>query len=148
MATLTGSRWERYVPDLGDNRTLERPFFLLVRGGLTEAQLQEHGEKLRSLDGTPESAARALADVVRLGDEPLTLDGQAVTTLEEYVRAVWTASRFDVWLELVRAVAWHNSLEGRRALFSARLSGGWASTPAPPTPGAARAATSGSSTKA
>src|SRR5687768_12435301 len=105
----TLARWERYVPALGNNRELEKPFFLKVRAGLTKPEFEAYREAERAFwrrqaQGEAETPAaenveaalegattpaespldmleKALARVVEMGTEPLSVNGVAVTTL-------------------------------------------------------------------
>lgn len=143
MANLTRlHRWERLVPDLGDNRELERPFFLEVAAGLSRERREAAGIAVREaydasvgeggkLDfaALAKHAAAALADIVRLGAEPLTVDGQPITSLEEYLLLVLAAPGAPNYVEIVQSVSEFNSAEGNLALFFARRSGGASTTP-------------------
>lgn len=71
---------------------------------------------------------KVLEPVVRLGAEPLTVDGRAITTLAEYLRLITEVrGRYNL-TELSSMVHWYNSREGSAELFYERLSGGGAST--------------------
>lgn len=136
-------RWERYVPDLGGNRELPQPFYLEIASGLTKQQLgdvfdavtlaqrsaeSENQTLAEYLTATIPGVAAALDGVVRLGKEPLTVQGSPVSSLTEYLLlAVHTPGQVS-FLEVLQALGEFNSAEGARRLFSARHSGGLATT--------------------
>lgn len=133
MANLTLNSWVQYVPNLGENRSLEKPFFLEVKASLTKAQYAEYLERLhawRQSDGgeSAEGIEPVFADLVRMGTEALTVDGRPVATLRDYLELVAQQRGADLLYELIGAIAWHNSVEGVGKTFSERLSGGWFST--------------------
>jgi hypothetical protein len=152
------TRWERFEPDLPGNRLAEgeapssrRPFYFELAAGMTKEQFRALQRCLDEADDFPappkdetpaamearmaaqlaeecKRTAAALAPYVRFGQEPLTFDGEAVTTLEQYLLAV---SRFQspvYFVEPSTALARLNTLSGAQALFFERLSGGFAST--------------------
>lgn len=142
MANLTRLfRWEKFVPDLGDNKEQPKPFFLEVASGLSIIERQDVGNALKvameelkddfTTDAYAARAAVALQDVVRMGPEPLTVKGAPVASLEEYFRLVLPFPGAPNWFEVLRAVTDSNSSEGAKALFFARHSGGSVGTPAP-----------------
>lgn len=136
-------RWERFEPDLGDNRELERPFFLEIAVGLTKLQLQELRDALDQSRERPvpegvspaEAHAAVLAELlepyVRLGAEPLHANGKQVQSLGEYLalcaQLVDTANLMEVMLAVRQA----NSMSGEKSLFFERLSGGFTSMGSP-----------------
>lgn len=71
---------------------------------------------------------RALTPVVRLGAEPLTVDGTAITTLRAYLDLIVKLGGQYNLRELASTVRGYNTLEGAKALFSERPSGGGSST--------------------
>jgi hypothetical protein len=142
MANLTRTfRWERLVPDLGDNKEQPKPFYLEVASGLSILERQDVGTALQAAfvelqddfttDAYAVKAASALSGVVRLGAEPLTVAGVPVATLEEYFKLVLPFPGSPNWFEVVRALTDFNSADGSKALFFARHSGGPVGIPAP-----------------
>ena len=132
------NRWERFVPDLGDNRTLLRPFYLEVASGLPRVQLEAFTDALaKVLESSPtaterekvEAWAAAFAPYVRFGREPLVLAGKPIAGLADYFEALFSMSGSYNHLELGHVVRDFNSFEGTRRLFFERLSGGLAGTP-------------------
>jgi len=141
----------------------EPVLFLEIATGLTRAQLDVIGETLRTarsvaleapdLSALPEeerqaAAEKALADFisklrgvvvsalgpfVRVHGGPHTVDGQALATLDDYLKLTEEAADMGVRAraELEAAVLRFNSVEGPDMLFSLRRSGGGASTPRP-----------------
>ncbi len=143
MATLSRlHRWLQYVPDLGDNRELPQPFYLEVASGLTKLQLADYFERMRgwsqarheSTEGMVEGLEALLAPHVRMGKEALVIDGAPVTSLRAYLALVANLLGESPLFEMLRLVPEYNQvMEGPKATFSARLSGGSASTPTPST---------------
>lgn len=141
MADLkSASRWERYVPNLGENRELERPFFLRVRTNLTRVELGEYlgryEEFIKVDQDDPVAFARVFEGIVEMGSEPLSINGQAVAGLDGYIGVLIGLTGVDLILELVEEVSRLNSVKGTRELFFARLSGGRSGT-GPAAPGTA-----------
>lgn len=133
MANLTTKRWERYVPDLGNNRELpegER-LELEVATGLTAAEMQALAEATRGAAG--DDALQVLAGVlephVRVRGGPHTINDAEVRTLGDYLKAVASlADGYNV-AEVTTALVRANTLTRDDELFSQRQSGGWVSTP-------------------
>lgn len=140
MATLSRNRWERYVPDLGENRSLAEAdrLELELASGLTAEELSSLREQMAEAvevgaagGGRAKVAAAfatALEGRVRLRGGPHVLDGREVKTLAEYLDVVATIadgySLYEVGTALIEA----NVFGGRDELFSQRRSGGWVST--------------------
>lgn len=155
MANLSNLiRWQRFEPDLGENRTLPKPFYLEVAVGLTKPELLQLGEAIDAPvlpsreDGAPEPSpeeveaalvakadklAVALAPWVRFGSEPLAINGEPVTTLTQLLRLYIRAASGAVGLlEVPMALRWFNGAGGGTTqLFFERLSGGFVSTTQP-----------------
>lgn len=133
MANLSRMRWERYVPDLGANRSLPEAerLELEVSSGLSAAQLDEAREalNLKGLKPTewPPIIESVLGKYVRLKGSH-TIDGAQVTNLRQYLDAVACFADGYPLLEMMRVVFEANDFGGRDELFSARRSGGWVST--------------------
>jgi hypothetical protein len=142
-------RWVRYEPDFANNLEQEpgARFYLEVATALTKEQLADWGKRLAdemsaAADNVPAALARGFEGVVRMGGEPLTVDGAPVATLEAFLALVSgqaDAGMADV-LDLSTTVRRFNSMEGSRALFFERLSGGSTTTRFPRT-GKARSQT-------
>ena len=134
MATLERLyRWERFAPDIGNNRELEQPFYLELAVGLTKEQMTELRAKVTeamSPDDRDVRLAEALSAYVRLGAEPLLIDGKPVSTLQEYFATCATLVNAANLLEVPRAFAEANSFGGMSEVFFERLSGGFTSTAA------------------
>jgi len=136
MPTLTRTyRWERFEPHLGDNLELPagRRFYLELASGLSKAQLEAFGMAHReAMKETPEASvaptAKALESYVRLGAEPLVVDGQPVDTLEKYVGLCFSTPGLFNLVELTNTLAEFNSLGGTFSHFSAWRSGGVSGT--------------------
>ena len=136
MPTLSRTfRWERFEPHLGNNLELppKQRFYLEVASGLSKAQLEAFGKAHQAaLKGTMEESvgpmAAELAPYVRLGAEPLIVDGQAIDTLEKYVGLVLGAVGLFNLIEVTQAVVDFNSINGSFSHFSAWRSGGTSGT--------------------
>jgi len=151
MAALSSLiRWQQYQPDIGENRSLARPFFVEIAVGLTKPNLQALSdvseppllpprdesapavtpEELEAaLQARVDALAAALAPYVRMGTEPLSVDGVAVDTLPKLLKLYTGLAAGPVaLLELPSAVRWFNTAGGATQLFFERLSGGFAST--------------------
>lgn len=146
MANLNGvTRWQKYVPNIGENLSLERPFYVEVLVGITKAQLRQVEEAQKSMPPPPEGATeeqlleadlshldKVLSPFVRMGAESLHVGDRHIRTLHELLKLYSEmADGQHAMLELSAAVAWFNSAGGRTQDFYARLSGGSASTPFP-----------------
>lgn len=136
-------RWQRFVPDLGDNRDLPKPFYLEVAVGITREQLDQllaAGKELHEkayVDGPAgvvaavDDLAKMLSPFIRMGKEPLVVDGKTVASLRDYLELCASMPNLVNALELPMAVRFCNQLGGDQELFFERLSGGFSSTPAP-----------------
>ncbi len=144
-------RWQRFEPDIGENRQQKRPFYVKLAVGLTKPDLKRLSEAVedrsapRADDAPPltddetqaaleqraEKLAAALSEFVRLGDEPLTVNGEAIDTLPKLLKLYARIAGGSVaMLELSMALRWFNTAGGQTQLFFGRLSGGFASTEA------------------
>lgn len=128
-------RWQPYVPEIGENRDLEKPFFLEVAVGLTREKVDELarlGSELMGKKYEPDSLDQQLDDLtkmfepfVRLGAEPLLVNGEAVKDLRGYLALCAKMPDLVNILELPMAVRMANTLGGTQELFFERLSGGF-----------------------
>jgi len=73
----------------------------------------------------------ALEPWVKMGAEPLNIDGQPIRTLEQYMRAVSQVADQAAMEEPLRALRAANSLGGAQVVFSKRPSGGSTGTRSP-----------------
>lgn len=131
-------RWRRLVPDIGDNLKAAKPFFLEVAEGVTNDRMERllSGDKAivkESAAKTREELAGVMAQVVdglvRLGTEPLTINGEKVETVEQYLLIAARSSNCYLWFELVGTLIQLNTLAGGMELFWQRQSGGTSTTP-------------------
>lgn len=127
MPDLSAQTWERCPPNLGDNRKQERPFYFLVRANLTIAERDSYVDRLSSLigskDTTPEKLAELLGEFIRMGDEPLTVDGKPIASLLDYLHLLNTLAGTPLVNELFGWVPYVNSMEGARDRFFEQRSG-------------------------
>lgn len=153
MADLSNTtRWVRYEPDLRGNRELERPFYVLLNGSMSKAQLQNltaalstplsHGElppnaTKEQADEYAESGRKALVKrqgdalrpFVKFGSEPLSIDGEAIDSLDKYLDYVSRSLvGHGAFFELSQALTDCNLLDTASSFFSGRLSGGFVGT--------------------
>lgn len=132
-------RWLRYVPDLGDNRELPKPFFLELTSGLTTVEMVEFHRRVsewgkakhETLEDFVEATFRLLEPHVRMGKEPLSLRGKPVPTLKDFVALGLEVLGESPVLELLRVVREYNELGGPKVLFFGPPSGGSTTTPSP-----------------
>lgn len=130
-------RWEPFAPEICDNRELEpqEQFVVELAVGLSKTQLTELAAAFDQVLASAERV-KGMVDLftpfIRLGSEPLTVDGKAITNLPEYFE--WCAGLHNAanLLELPNALAKANSVQGMHETFFARLSGGFGSTAAHP----------------
>lgn len=148
MANLSLKQQVRYVPNIPGNRALpeaEQISFSLT-AGLTTIEMTELGKRIAlvgeiTLPENPTDEQReafkvaqhgalnaALGDVVKVNPTESTFEGQRITNLAQYLDAVGQQMGWFLMRELVGEVTRLNSLEGQRALFSERSSGGTTST--------------------
>ncbi len=149
--------FERFVPNLGNNRALppHDQLALLLATGMTKVDLIAFGKglseafKAEPLEPpaaglTPEAHAEALATLrldrrsevlaeqwapyAKLERGGHSIEGRAVSTLRDYVRALGEQRGMYGILELRTEVQRLNSIEGTAALFSDAPSGSSAST--------------------
>lgn len=132
MADLSLKRWARYEPGIPGNAELkpEERFYLEVQAGLSTVEVRSLFEQMPQTENA-EARAELLAKAVRLGRVPLRLDGADVSTLTDYCRAIESDRGQLLVTELLDMVLRANTYDGVREFFSARPSGGSASTPAP-----------------
>lgn len=163
--------WERFVPNLGENRILApaQQLVLELGVGLTHVELDafrkgverayevvvEHSPgakaaalKRRSersdeekalvaaaeavqLDAMAGALAEAWAPYARMGPGQHAINGKPLASLRDYLRVGFEQRGLTLILEVQEEVKARNSVEGSIALFSARRSGGSASTAAP-----------------
>lgn len=135
MPSLSLSKWVRYEPSIPGN--LELPaaerFYLEVHAGLTVEQfetMRAPGPDGETFEEARHRLATHLAGVVRLGAATLVLDGRPVEAVADYISAILCQSGQPLYQELLDKVRSCNSWEGTREVFSVRLSGSTASTPA------------------
>lgn len=141
MANLTRTwRWERFDPDLGENRSLPEAqrFSLEVASGLTAAQLQDVFKAIASVSeaaegDVPAVYSQALETVVRVKAPPPgqlhTIAGKPIATLKDYIDVILGMAGVYNVRELALAVREFNSISGTERLFWARQSGGSPTTP-------------------
>ncbi len=128
-------RWERYEPNIGNNRQLEPAgrFYVDLAVGLAKAQLADLAAKYdaalkEKISSVP--MAEAYGPFVRMGSEPLVYEGKPVATLAEYLALCEVPENACNLVELPRALLEANSVAGNSELFFERLSGGFTSTAA------------------
>lgn len=135
MANLSTKQWVRYEPNIPGN--LELPvaerFYLEVRAGLSTLELQAMRSGVaevvaKDAESRHVELAAKLDGVVRMGAEPLSLEGVPVEGLAGYLAAVSTQVGMPLVTELFTKVNELNSWDGVRALFSVRPSGGGTGT--------------------
>lgn len=97
-------------------------------------QRAEHEEARAALmlEAEIKGIARVLEPYVKIGAEPLTIDGQPIRTLEQYFRAVALVADQAAMEEPLRALRLANSLGGAQVVFSKRPSGGSTGTRSQP----------------
>ncbi len=133
MTTLTLTHWDKYYPDIGNNRALpvEGRVYLEVERGLSTRAREAFYRQVAEVFGTQQvegkSLSHRLAAVlsmhVKYGAEPLKHEGGEVTTLEGYVELVEDLGQ-RAWLdELLGLVKRANSLSKEDADFFERPSG-------------------------
>lgn len=157
MANLSRrTRWKRWAPDLGDNRDIidaweaggrrgpSPGLYLELAVDLTAEQLAAVSERLAllrdggwdSMDalrtGTRTAFLEALGPHVRVHGGPHTVDGQPLSTLEDYLLLVQQAANMgaEQTSDLLAALYAFNSVTGADELFSRRSSGGARTTDA------------------
>lgn len=157
MADLTGTmRWLQYPPDLFGNRSLERPFYFDVAASLSKEQMRVLKAALTApaaaleplpVDATEEQRdardetiraevvgryAVAMEPFVKLGNEPLVIDGKRLGTLREYFDLVTTkVAGTGAFFEVSSALFDANTLSTDQLFRFGRPSGGFTSTTGP-----------------
>lgn len=156
-------RWVEYPPDLLGNLEAERPFYFLLHGSLSKAEvralreatsrkvgpelpaelpedateeqrvaraaeLEAHSEETRKAIVARDAAA--LEPYVKLGEEPLTVDGKRIATLRDYFELVMSPRLMglNAYFEVQKALIAANTMEPRVSFSSGRSSGGSTST--------------------
>lgn len=137
MPALSLGRWKAYLPNLADNLKQEKPFALELRcemskRALTDWRMRWGTARARKQEADPEAIQSLVAEVARMGPEPLTVDGRTIATLSEYVELCLDMAGEPLLEELAGALEVHNSVLGANADFFARLSGGSFTTPTAP----------------
>lgn len=143
MAELSSKKWVRYEPSIPGNAELPEAqrFHLEVQAGLSVLEYSEASRAFFDVWSTgkrddPELGAKLAAPLlpfVRLGKEPLTLNGAPVAGLAEYLHAFAQQVGAPLVVELIGCFGWHNSYEGQRVVFSVRSFGGSTGTASPQT---------------
>lgn len=139
MTTLKLTKWEKYFPDIGNNRELpaEKRVYLEVERGISTRARQGFyvalNEVLKSpgeaQEGAPSFAHRvagALSMHVKYGSEPLKHEEGEVTTLEQYVELValqFERGQRQCYEDLIALVGKANSFSQEDADFFERPSG-------------------------
>jgi hypothetical protein len=143
-------RWQKFLPDLGENRSLKKPFYVLLAVGLSKLDLQRLMDSLDALKPKPpaegdapapevseeqaaneaaEKLAAALAPFVKLGSEPLVVNGENIDSLAKLLKLyAQLPAGGAATLELAWALRYFNGIGGQSELFFERLSGGVAGT--------------------
>jgi len=136
MPDISIDRWERLEPRLGNNLTQPQAkrFYLEVNASLTKAQLvafqdaqvaaMNASNDAKDFSRSVKPMTDALAPFVRMGAEPLLVDGKPVATLEQYVELCLSMAGLFNLLEMTRTVREYNELGGTFAHFSKWRSGG------------------------
>lgn len=157
MPDLTSTiRWVEYAPDLLGNKEADQPFYFLFHGSMSKAQINTLAAAMAlpvSVPDLPDGAtaeqrtdheaavsqaiierdSAALEPYVKLGREPLFVDGARIETLRGYFEFVMgprlaSASAYE---EVRRALLLANMMDYRVSFSSGRLSGGSTSTGSP-----------------
>lgn len=141
-------RWHRWEPGLGGNLELEptKRFWLELAVGLSKVEKDALGQVRASavpegLEGDALAAAvkaseaeyeaawiKNLEPFVRLGTEPLSVEGVPVKTLGDYVALLFRQPGLLDWSELISTLMHLNGAAGATEVFAARLSGGSSGT--------------------
>lgn len=128
---LTLTQWERYYPDIGNNRSLppgER-VWLEVERGLSTRVREGFTKQLTEVFATAEAEGffhrltAVLSEHLRFGSEPLRHEGGEVTTLEGYVELVFDLGNQRYTDDLLSLVRRANSFGKQDADFFERPSG-------------------------
>lgn len=143
MADLSSKKWVRYEPSIPGNAELPEAqrFYLEVQAGLSVLEYSEASKAFVDVWSAgkrddPEVGTKLATPIeafVRLGKEPLTLNGAPVTSLAEYLQAFAQQVGAPLLVELIGCFGWHNSYEGQRVVFSVRSFGGSTGTASTPT---------------
>lgn len=143
MADLSSKKWVRYEPSIPGNAELPEAqrFYLEVQAGLSVLEYSDASKTFFDVWSTikrddPQLGAKLaepLAPFVRLGKEPLTLNGEPVVDLASYIQTFAQTIGAPLLVELIGCFGWHNSYEGQRVVFSVRSFGGSTGTASPQT---------------
>jgi hypothetical protein len=126
------TQWDRYYPDIGNNRALPEGgrVWLEVERGLSTRQREGFKKALVEVFGTVSEEgfthrlAGLLSTHLRFGTEPLRHEDGEVTTLEGYVELVFNnRSNRRYTSELLGLVGKANSFDAEAASFFERPSG-------------------------
>lgn len=124
------TQWERYYPDVGNNRALpkEGRVYLEVERGLSTRQREAFAHALQEVtatagEGFAHLLAACLSQHVRYGSEALKHEGGEVTTLEGYVALLLDLGHRRYLEELLGLVQRANSFSAEDASFFERPSG-------------------------
>lgn len=134
---LTLTRWDKYYPDIGNNRALPvegRVYLEVERGLSTRAREAFYREVMavfssasvpqaEGVPSFPHRLAAVLSMHVKYGAEPLKHEGGEVTTLEGYVELVLDLGQQSLLDELIGLVRKANSFGKEDADFFVRPSG-------------------------
>lgn len=129
-------RWRRLVPEIGDNQTQPKPFFLEVAEGVTNARMAEFAAARKALAEAKDGKGKPLPNeelvpymkavvdgLVRMGSEPLSLNGKKIETVDDYLLICACSANFFLWFELAGTIDKMNSIPGGAELFWLRQSG-------------------------
>jgi hypothetical protein len=125
------TQWEKYFPDIGNNRALPaaQRVYLEVERGLSTRVREGFAKQLAEVFATAEAdgflhrLAAVLSLHVRFGTEPLKHEGGEVTTLEGYVELVFDLGSQRYTDDLLGLVRRANSFGKQDADFFERPSG-------------------------
>lgn len=125
------TQWEKYYPDIGNNRALpaEGRVYLEVERGLSVRQRVGYAKQLGDVlattaeDGFEHRLTGVLSMHVKFGKEALKHEDGEVTTLEQYVTLVNGLGLVRYINELLWLVAKANSFSTEDASFFERPSG-------------------------
>lgn len=135
MANLQLWKWKQYLPNLGGNLDEEKPFFLRLKSGLPKAEFVAWADRWGKAIASEsvEEITAVLGEVTEMGSEPLTVNGQPISALRDYVELAMAQSNYALILEVGEAFGAFNRFGTETQVdFSARRSGGSFSTPTAP----------------
>lgn len=124
------TQWERYYPDVGNNRVLpkEGRVYLEVERGLSTRQREAFAKSLQEVtanagEGFAHRLTACLSQHIRYGMEALQHEDGEVTTLEGYVTLLLEREYRRYLEELIGLVGKANSFSAEDASFFERPSG-------------------------